>query len=194
MTLTGVPELIAERRRFLDTIESLSDDEFENGRTLCVQWAPRDVLAHVLGVDRPAVYVRFAGRVNAANASVVDQARSRPRADLMRAAHRWADRPAAPSKGLAHFLVGDVAMHHQDVLRGLGRTREIPPDAASAMFREGIVLSTGTKRNLLRYRVIPTTVGGYAVGRGTPVRGTTEALALWLGGRKGLDGELRFGQ
>jgi uncharacterized protein (TIGR03083 family) len=192
VSITGGAELIAERRRFVETMESLSDEEFETGRTLCAGWAPRDVLAHVLGVDRPAAYARFAGRVNAANAAIVAQARARTRDELLQAAREWATHPSASARAAAHFLVGDVAMHHQDVLRGLGRTREIPTDAAAAMFREGIVLSTGTKRNLLRYKVIPSTVGGFRIGRGRPVQGTTEALALWLAGRKGLDGELRF--
>ena len=93
----------------------------------------------------------------------------------------------------AHFLIGDVSMHHQDVLRGLGRTRELPTLAAGALFREGVVLSTGTKRNLLRHKVIPSTPGGFTIGRGRTVRGTTEALGLWLAGRRGIDAELTFG-
>jgi uncharacterized protein (TIGR03083 family) len=193
MSASGVPELIAERKRFVDTIESLTDDEFDTGRTLCAGWAPRDVLAHVLGVDHAAAYLRFGGWVNAANAKLVEQGKSRSRADLAAEARRWAEQPALSSRAIAHFLIGDVAMHHQDVLRGLGRTREIPRVAAAAIFREGVVLSTGTKRNLLRYKMIPSTPGGFAIGRGQPVRGTTEALGLWLAGRKGLDGELRFG-
>lgn len=192
MSLTGVRELIDERRRFVDTLETLTDEEFESGSTLCAGWAPRDVLAHVLGVDSPKVYVRFAGRINAANAAVVARSRSLSRSELMGRAQRWADAPSPSSKVLAHALIGDVAVHHQDVLRGVGRRRELPRAAAAALFREGIILSTGTKRNLLRYRVIPSTEGGFAVGRGRTVRGTTEALALWLAGRKGLEKELRF--
>jgi hypothetical protein len=93
---------------------------------------------------------------------------------------------------LARFLIGDVSVHHQDVLRGLGRTREIPPEVAAAIFREGVILSTGTKRNLLRYRVEPTTRGGRPLGRGRRVRGSSEAIGLWLAGRKGLEAELEF--
>jgi uncharacterized protein (TIGR03083 family) len=192
MSLSGVAELVDERRRFVETIAALSDDEFESGATLCAQWAPRDVLAHVIGVDRPTVYARFLGRINAANAAIVTQSRALSRDELQRRARRWATNPSATSKALAHALIGDVAVHHQDVLRGVGRRREIPRPAAAAMFREGIILSTATKRNLLRYRVIPSTEGGFAVGRGQTVRGTTEALALWLAGRKGLEKELRF--
>jgi hypothetical protein len=89
-------------------------------------------------------------------------------------------------------MLGDVCVHHQDVLRGLGRTRQLTPGIAAAIFREGVVLSTGTKSNLLKHRVEPTTPGGRALGRGRVVRGSTEALGLWLAGRKGLDDELEF--
>jgi uncharacterized protein (TIGR03083 family) len=191
-SLLGVDTLVAERLRFVATIESLSDDEFENGATLCAKWAPRDVLAHLIGTDTPSTYLRFAGRVQPANAAMVHSARTRSRDELTEHARRWAARPTASSRALARFLLGDVGVHHQDVLRGVGRTREIPPEIAGAIFREGVVLSTGTKRNLLRYRVEPTTVGGHSLGRGRRVRGSTEVIGLWLGGRKGLEAELDF--
>ena len=85
-----------------------------------------------------------------------------------------------------------MSVHHQDVLRGLGRTRRVPVHVAAAIFREGVLLSTGTSRNLLRHRVEPTTPGGYRLGRGRLVRGTTEALGLWLAGREGIAAELTF--
>ena len=193
MSLLGVDVLVLERTRFLDTIDSLSDEEFESGPTLCTKWAPRDVLAHLIGTDTPSTYLRTGGRVNPANASQVDQARSISREQLTATGRRWAADPSGASRALARFLIGDVSVHHQDVLRGLGRTRELPPEISGAIFREGVVLSTGTKRNLLRYRVEPTTRGGRTLGRGTRVRGTSEAIGLWLAGRKGLDTELDFG-
>jgi len=58
VTLLGVDELCRERRAFMATIESLSDEDFENGRTLCAEWAPRDVLGHLLGTSDIALYVR----------------------------------------------------------------------------------------------------------------------------------------
>lgn len=193
MSVWGVDVLVAERARFLDTIESLSDEEFESGPTLCSKWAPRDVLAHLIGTDSPSTYVRMAGRVNPANATQVEGSRAISRERLTETGRRWAADPSGSSRALARFLIGDVAVHHQDVLRGLGRTRELPPEISGAIFREGVILSTGTKRNLLRYRVEPTTQGGRTLGRGTRVRGTSEAIGLWLGGRKGLDAELDFG-
>ncbi|MCW2496152.1 maleylpyruvate isomerase family mycothiol-dependent enzyme [Jatrophihabitans sp.] len=193
MSLLGVETLIAERQRFMETVGSLTPEEFETGTTLCSAWSPRDVLAHLIGTDAPVTYLQFAGRVNPANARVVAAARSLPRAELLARGERWAASPSASSRALARFLIGDVSVHHQDVVRGLGRTRELPPEVAGAIFREGVILSTGTKRSLLRYRVEPTTLGGHSLGRGRRVRGTTEAIGLWLAGRKGLETELDFG-
>ena len=191
-SLLGVDQLVAERHRFLDTIVSLSDSEFEHGRTLCAGWTPRDVLAHVIGTAQVPRYVRSGLRFSAVNNEIVAEAGALGRAELTGQGHAWAANPSVTDRLSARFLLGDVSVHHQDVLRGLGRTREIPVDAAAAIFREGVLLSVGTKRNLLRNRVEPTTIGGRALGRGRTVRGSTEVLGLWLAGREGLDAELEF--
>jgi uncharacterized protein (TIGR03083 family) len=193
MNVLGVAELLAERIRFVRTVESLTDTEFEHGRTLCAGWAPRDVLAHLVATEDVMAYVRGGLRVNAVNEAAVASARRVPRAELTARGRSWA-RTAKPGDRLAaRLLIGDVCVHHQDVLRGLGRPADVPPVAAGAIFREGVVLSTGTRRNLLRYRVEPTTTGGRALGRGITVRGTAEAIGLWLAGRTGLEPELEFG-
>jgi hypothetical protein len=38
-----------ERSRFMATMASLTDAEFDTGTTPCAGWAPRNVLAHVRG-------------------------------------------------------------------------------------------------------------------------------------------------
>jgi uncharacterized protein (TIGR03083 family) len=190
--LLGVGDLVAERIAVVETITALDDESFERGTTLCAEWAPRDVLAHLIGVSDARRYLRGGMRVNAVNAAIVRGARGLDRAGLSRRAAEWAANPSPADRLGARFLLGDVAMHHQDVLRGLGRRRRVPPAAEAAIFREGVLLSTGTKRNLLRYRVEPTTVGGRTLGRGITVRGSAEALGLWLAGRRGLEAELDF--
>ena len=192
MNLVGVEALREERLAFLTTIESLSGEEFESGRTLCAAWAPRDVVAHVIATANIAKYVRHGLQINAVNALAVAQARALSRAELTARGRTWAQHPTLTDQLGAYYLLGDVAVHHQDVLRGLGRTRTLPIRAAAAIFREGVLLSTGTSRNLLRHRVEPTTPGGYRLGRGRLVRGTTEALGLWLAGREGIAAELTF--
>lgn len=178
---SSVPALIAERQAFLDTVASLDDAHFTDGPTLCAGWAPRDVFAHVLGEETHlGAYLRAGGAVNRANARIVAAHRGLTRAELMRRGAVWAARPSRTSRIAAGFLLGDLVVHHQDVLQPLGRTRDIPEPARRAMLREGSVL--GVTR-LRRYRVEPTDLAGAARGRGTVLTGTAEALAMWLAGR-----------
>jgi len=189
MALPGVDNLLTERQAFLATIESLTDEEFEHGTTLCEEWSPRDVLAHLLGVDEGLPeYAKAYGNIRKANAVLVARYASMSRQELTERAQHWASIPPMPIKLSALFLLGDVAVHHQDVLRGLGRNRDIPKASRDAILREGMVLG-GPK--LLTHRVVPSD-GGRALGRGTVVRGTTEALGLWLAGRTVVENELTF--
>jgi len=88
----------------------------------------------------------------------------------------------------AFALLGDVAVHHQDVLRPLGLPYHVPPPSRRAILREGMVLGV---RRLWTHRVEPVD-GGMAIGRGPVVRGTMTALGLWLAGRRGVEDELDF--
>lgn len=179
----------AERADLVATIESLDDDEFDHGETLCVDWAPRDVLAHLMGIDTmPDAYVR-AGGIGRGNARVVDTYRAMTRAELTARARKWAAEPALTTRIASAFFLGDLCVHHQDILRPLGRTRELDSHRSAAILREGIVLGG---RKLLSHRIVPTD-GGRPLGRGTEVKGTREALGLWLTGRRGIEAELEFG-
>ena len=178
-----------ERAAVVATMTSLTDEEFESAPTLCEEWAPRDILGHLLGVDSAVTtYLRTGLRINAANARIVEDARRLTRAQLLGRARRWAAQPALTSRLAAYTMLGDVAMHHQDVLRPLGRSRDIPEASRNAILREGFILG---RRRLLSHRVEPTD-GGMSLGRGRVVRGTSEALGLWLAGRRGVEEELEF--
>lgn len=192
MHLPAEDDLRRERARFLDTIESLTDAEFEGARTLCAGWAPRDVLAHVTGTDRLGDYLAKGLWIDRANSAQVRRGREMSRAELTAAGRRWAARPSLFGRCAAAFLLGDLAVHHQDVLRGLGRSRRLPRAVERAVYQEGVLLSFEHNRRLLRHRVVPTTAGVPALGRGPEVRGTAEALGLWLGGRDAVTGELQF--
>jgi len=184
-------ELQAERGRLVDTVEALSDDEFDHGPTLCEGWAPRDVLAHVVGVNDMHRYLR-AGRLRRANEQMVAAGRRMTRQELIAAGRRAASQPSAISRLTAPVLLGDVAVHHQDVLRGLGRSRELPVAVERAIFREGLNLGLWNGMRTLRYRLVPTTADLRPVGRGPVVTGTAEALGMWLAGRESVRSELTF--
>jgi len=189
MMLPAERALREERRALVATVASLTPDEFETATTLCEGWAPRDVLAHVVGVDKDfGEYLRAGGWVSTANEVIVAKARQRSRDDLLAEAEGWADRPGLQSRLWAWPLLGDNAIHHEDILRPLGRQRTIPEVTANAMLSEGALLGAA---KLLRWRVQPTD-GGIALGRGPTVRGTRAALGLWLAGRRGVDAELEF--
>lgn len=189
MLIPGADALIAERHAVLDTLDSLTDDELASAPTLCSEWSPRDVLGHLMGTDGTLVpYIRARGSVSGGNRAIVERSRTRSRQELMEAGRHWADHPSPHILASAWFFLGDTAVHHQDILRGLGRTRDIPEASRAAIMREGMLLGA---RKLLRIRAVPTD-GGRAVGRGAEVRGTREALGLWLAGRQGLEPELDF--
>jgi uncharacterized protein (TIGR03083 family) len=189
----GEDALRRERTRLMETIESLTDDEFENGRTLCAGWAPRDILAHVVGIDSYLTYFKPSGlTINRGNAVMIRNGRDLSRAELTERGWSATKQPSLDGRAMAWmFNTGDCAMHHQDILRGLGKPHDVSPETAAALFHEGKVwrfLNAKPMRN----RVIPTTPGGSPWGRGPEVRGTTEALALWMAGREGIASELEF--
>jgi hypothetical protein len=149
------------------------------------------VLAHLIGIDdEPGTYLRAAGRFNLANERIVAAARSRSRDDLLERAERWAAEPAPHARLAALALLGDLGIHHGDVLRGQGqRHLEVPPPVGAAILREGFLLGAA---RAARYRVVPD--GRRAIGLpGQPVvRGTSEALGMWLSGRDSVADELQF--
>lgn len=185
-------ELRAERFRLIETLEGLSDDDFDAGTTLCDRWAPRDVLGHVIGIDYLlGSYAPYGTRIHAANQAQADRARMLSRRRLMEWARHWAANPSLTSRLAAPVLLGDLGVHHQDVLRGLGLRRQVPDAVATAIFREGLQLSLWLNRRVLSYRLVPSD-GHRPVGRGPEVRGTREALGMWLAGRDAVAGELEF--
>jgi uncharacterized protein (TIGR03083 family) len=189
MMLPGERALREEREAIAETIRSLTDEEFDSAPTLCEAWAPRDILAHVMGVDHHLLdYVRAGGWINTGNEIIVRKGRTQSRDQLTQAMEQWVRAPAPWTRLSAGWLLGDNAVHHQDVLRPLGRTRQIPEASSDAILREGALLGA---RRLLSYRVEPTD-GGRSLGRGKVVRGTREALGLWLAGREIPTAELEF--
>lgn len=182
-------DLRRERARFMRTIDSLTDEEFAHGRTLCDGWAPRDVLAHIIGSDTLGAYFRPSGlTIDRTNAKMVADARGLSRDQLTGRGWAIATRPALGSRMFAGLMMcGDVVMHHQDILRGLGRPYDLPPEARRAIMQEALLWHS---HKLLTHRIVPS--DGRPRGRGREVHGSTEAIAMWLGGRRGIESDLRF--
>lgn len=187
--LPGEALLRTERAAMVATLAGLAPEDFTAGPTLCAGWAPRDVLAHLLGLDAGMrVYLRHGPRIGAANAELVAAARDWSRNELLERGRRWAARPSTSARVLAPALLGDLVVHHQDVLRARGIRRELPPGLARAVFREGLLL--GGIRRLAGHRLIATDGLVRPLGIGRPVRGPTEALGMWLAGRASARADL----
>ncbi|WP_395106094.1 maleylpyruvate isomerase family mycothiol-dependent enzyme [Actinomadura sp. SCN-SB] len=196
ITLPFDTALRAERVRLIETLEKLSDEDFTSGPTLCAGWSPRDILGHLIGVDYLlGSYLPYGLRVTAANQGQVERVRRMPRHRLMEWARHWAASPSPTSRLGGLLILGDLAIHHQDIVRGLGLHREVPDETATAIFREGLQLSLWTNRRVVRHRLVPT--DGHRpfalpAARDGDVHGTREALGMWLAGRDSVAGELRF--
>jgi uncharacterized protein (TIGR03083 family) len=179
-------ELRAERFRLIETLDALTEEDFESGSTLCTDWSPRDILAHVISTDYLlGLYAPYGFRVNFANQVQVERARRMSRGRLMSLARRHADSPTG--RVWAALLFADVSFHHQDVIRGLGLSRDVPEAVANVIFRDGMHLSLWLNRRVLRYRLEPTDghrpIALPTARKGRTVRGRREALGMWLGGR-----------
>ncbi|AYG78001.1 hypothetical protein DWB77_00108 [Streptomyces hundungensis] len=197
MRFTLEQELRAERRRLISTLDTLPDEVFETGRTLCSEWAPRDILGHLLSVDHlAATYLPFGPFLHYANRKQVARARRLPRERLMDAARLWADKPSLSSRLGVVVTLGDLAIHHQDIVRGLGLHQEMPTCAPTFILWDGAMLSMQTNLRILRYRL--TSTDGYPelglppLPHAPEVRGTREALGMWLAGRDSVTEELIF--
>jgi uncharacterized protein (TIGR03083 family) len=189
-TFPAESELRRERLSVLETFRSLRPDEFESAPTLCSGWAPRDVLSHLLGQEEGRlVYATSFGRFAKANERIVVRGRARGRGELLARAALWARFPSVSSRIAAYGLLGETAIHHQDVLRPLGRRSEISDAAKRAMLCTAAVLGPG---RLLGSRVVPSDLPGCAFGVGRRVAGPSDALALWLSGRGDVEDELEF--
>ncbi|MFH8508192.1 maleylpyruvate isomerase family mycothiol-dependent enzyme [Streptomyces flaveolus] len=189
-------ELRAERNRLLRTLDALPDEVFEAGPTLCAGWSPRDVLGHLIGVDHPLNSYRPWLCLAAANDRQVRRVRHMSRHRLMAEAREWAKHPAWSSRLVSLIALGDLAVHHQDIVRGIGLDREIPPSVPSFILWDGAMLSSHSNLRIFNYRVIPTDghppLGSPGFLRCTEVLGTREALGMWLSGRDAVIPELRF--
>ncbi|WP_405657896.1 maleylpyruvate isomerase family mycothiol-dependent enzyme [Streptomyces sp. NBC_01166] len=196
MELPLEEELRAERHRLITTLEQLPDEQFESGPTLCTEWSPRDILGHLMAVDKPlATYLPYGPFLHAANRTQVARARHLHRDHLMERARIWADQPSLTSRIGAAVTLGDLAVHHQDIVRGLDLNRDLPATVPTFILWDGAMLSLTTNLRILRYRVVPT--DGYpAIGARSPsvprVQGPREALGLWLAGRDAVTDDLVF--
>ncbi|AXB46558.1 maleylpyruvate isomerase family mycothiol-dependent enzyme [Amycolatopsis albispora] len=185
---------VRERADFADFLETLTPEQWA-GPTLCAQWTVRELVAHAVSYDElgwPRTLRRFVrGRFRAGvvNQLGIDEYPCPPEQliAILRANLRPRGLPAAFG-GMIALL--DATIHHQDIRRPLGLTREIPPER----LRRALHLSLRAPpiRGFQRSRgvTLVATDVGWRHGRGPEVRGPGEAVLMAIAGRREALAEL----
>lgn len=189
-------EVEAARLRLADLLDQLSDEEWERP-SLCAGWRVRDVAAHLTLPPQLTTWgwtkevLRSGGSFHR---MIRDSARRKaelPTSEIAAQLRKYAGSrlvPPAPGAG-SDTTVMDVLTHSQDIAVPLGRSIEIPPEAARAglgsLWR--LRFPFNPKKVLRGIRFVATD-SGWDVGDGPVVTGPTAAFLLLLTNRTaGLD-------
>ncbi|SDS98086.1 TIGR03083 family protein [Nocardioides scoriae] len=177
-----------QRLEVADLLDDLDAQEWEHP-SLCTDWRVRDVAAHLALAHTGAAQ------------ALVDVVRSGGRFDVMirDTARRQARRPVGEHAARLRAMVGsrrraplvsplepliDVLVHAQDVVRPLGRTRAVPPDAAAAAAERAWSMGFPfrAQRRLGPVRLVATD-HAWTAGEGEEVRAPVGDLLLLVTGR-----------
>ena len=174
--------LDAERADLLALLRDLSAEEW-NAPSLCEGWRVREVAGHLLhDTIPPTTYLAIVARcrfgVDRVNNSLATKAGAMPTGRIVEKLERDHGRTSSLWPSL---ILSDMLVHHQDILRPLGRTREIPPPRLRAALDRPDPFAFPWRRTR-GLRWVATDLD-WSKGRGTEVRGTGEALALAIAGR-----------
>jgi uncharacterized protein (TIGR03083 family) len=173
-------------------VDTLDDDQW-NGQTLCDGWTPHDVLAHLTWFADTQSFLSAieANDFNlaAAIADGVSQLRQRSTTELINTLREYATAPlpipGAPEQG----TVCDIAIHTQDVRRGLG----LPGDLIASSLQgclEFIVTHDYAaimfdRTKVQGLRLVASDID-WTHGDGLEVVGPAESLMMALAGRPTL--------
>ena len=182
---------IAARQSLTATLASLSPDEWDHP-SLCDAWRVRDVAAHVI-MGPQMTWRRTAGLLphtwrgyNGMNAHLGRVWGSRPVAEILSQYERYAGLRRGPA------VVGDVEplidalVHTQDIVRPLGRTASMPPEAAAVAARRAWALAPimgGRARAARRFHLVASD-SDWSAGSGPTVEGPTAELLMLATGRE----------
>jgi uncharacterized protein (TIGR03083 family) len=184
-----------ERAELVDLLRTLTPEQWRTP-SLCAGWRVRDVVAHVFsyeGLPLTELFGRLLrsglalGRANALGIAA-HSGRSTDELVALAANH------LTPS-GLTTAFGGRVALtdaliHHQDIRRPLGLSRDIPPERLTAVLGFAVTAPPLGARSRIRGLTLTATDTDWTVGAGPEVTGPAEALLMAIAGRPGVVGEL----
>lgn len=178
----------AERTDLARFLEKLTPQQWV-APTLCTEWRVAQVVAHTVGFDDlgprqlAAVFLRGRLSVDRINADEVAKFGEATPEQLVQRVRDHA-RPAGLTSGFGgRIALTDTMIHHQDIRRALGVSRDIPaPRLRVALdFARWAPLIRGAWR-ARGLRMTATDVE-WAAGTGPLVRGTGEALLMAMAAR-----------
>jgi uncharacterized protein (TIGR03083 family) len=181
-----------ERQELLDLSRSLTPAEW-NTPSLCEGWRVRDVLAHLIGEqNEPMVYfTTFPPDNDKANQKMVDKRKDLPMDKVVEEFAGIINKTNFLIKFMPSLFLEDTWIHQEDMRWVLGANRQRQHDPV----RVQLVLEVLKKAALKKYPNIKfvATDMDWRLGEGKEVRGTGDALAMFLcrrqAARKKLEGE-----
>jgi uncharacterized protein (TIGR03083 family) len=189
--------IAAERRRIANLVESLNPEQLD-APSLCGSWTVKEVVGHlVAAVAAPPRHLllallRTGFNIHKANAELARLVARRPAGDLAAALRANAENPFRPPIVGYPGQLTDLQVHGQDIRRPLGLPSDLHPDRVRVSLDflvGGRAVGFVPKRRPAGLRFEATDVD-WAWGSGRLVRGTGEALALGLTGRRIVLAEL----
>ncbi|ONM48025.1 DinB family protein [Nocardia donostiensis] len=183
----------AERKDLAALLAGLTPQQWQMP-TLCDRWTVKDVVAHMISYDDlgpTGLAMRFVrGRLLWANQAGVDEFASYSPDQLLELLTTHL-RPRGLTAGFGGMVgLVDGTIHHQDIRRGLGIPRQIPPQRLHRVLtavRPNPRLGVPWRIRGLR---LEATDLDWSTGKGLLVSGPGEALLMAMTGRRGIIAEL----
>lgn len=171
----------AERKELIELCKNLGQVEW-SVQSMCEGWRVRDVVAHLVGVERE-LWIYFTATPNNANQKQVDRRTELSTKQLVEQLEDTLLKPGFLTRRFPKLALYDMWVHQQDIRWSLGRERQQDPE------RLKMVLDTISGRaikNLAKHnqKLIATDID-WQLGEGSEIiRGKAEVLAMFLAGRR----------
>ncbi|WP_183095308.1 maleylpyruvate isomerase family mycothiol-dependent enzyme [Nocardioides stalactiti] len=182
----------AERAALAATLAELTDEEWQE-ESLCTGWTVHDVAAHVISNpqigwgDLVSMAMRNLGR--SYNTMIFRDVKRRgaqeTRESILADYAAYADSTRrVPVVATLDPLI-DVLLHHQDIVRPVGRSRTMPPEAAllAADRLRQVSFLLGTRRLVRSVRMVADDID-WTRGEGPTVSGPIQELLMLCSGRE----------
>ncbi|MGW4243923.1 maleylpyruvate isomerase family mycothiol-dependent enzyme [Nocardia sp. NPDC004722] len=186
-----------QRRAIADLLDGLPEEDWDTP-SLCAGWRIREVAAHLALTPQPpsprvmlATGIRARGNYNRFIDILTTGYANQPTGELVSQLRDHAASRKLPSLTNYRNILFDTMVHGQDIAIPLGRSLEIPPDAAAAGADRAVEVGwpVWDRHRLDGIRLRATDID-WVHGTGREVSGPVTALLLLITGRTARVGEL----